>query len=241
MAWCEAMRRPLIALLALSAFPASAAAVTAPDRIGPAEGNFDVRTIRTVPPQHAAAVAALRAQLGVNGVVSVDARNGALRDVGRLDGFLTGPSTTDPARVALGFVRRYRAAFGLTRADIDGLVLVRRIRSGEGLQRLFWQQRADGVPALDSGLRANLTADGRLINLAGSPVSGIAALRVAPTVTGAQARAVALEGVGAAVRPSLARVHRDARATTTFRSGDQAALGVLAGAFGSVDGEVRSG
>jgi hypothetical protein len=234
MAWCEAMRRPLLALLALCAFPASAAAVTAPDRIGPAEGNFDVRTIRTVPPEHAAAVAALRAQLGVNGVVSVDARNGALRDVGRLDGFLTGPSTTDPARVALGFVRRYRAAFGLTRADIDGLVLVRRIRSGEGLQRLFWQQRAAGVPALDSGLRANLTADGRLINIAGSPVSGIAALRVAPTVTGAQARAVALEGVGAAVRPSLARVHRDARATTTFRSGDQAALGVLAGATNRV-------
>ena len=46
-----------------------------------------------------------------------------------------------------------------------------------GSQRLFWQQRADGVPALDSGLRANLTADGRLINIAGSPVSGIAAVR----------------------------------------------------------------
>ena len=57
MAWFEAMRRPLIALLALSVFPASAAAVTSPDRIGPADGNFDVRTVRAVPPDHAAAVA----------------------------------------------------------------------------------------------------------------------------------------------------------------------------------------
>ncbi len=52
-------------------------------------------------------------------------------------------------------------------------MLVRRVDSGDGLLRLFWQQRVDGVPALGSGLRANFTADGRLINLAGSPVSGV--------------------------------------------------------------------
>ena len=59
MAWCEAMRRALIALLALSAFPASAAAVTNADSAGRADANFDVRSVATVPPDNAAAVARL--------------------------------------------------------------------------------------------------------------------------------------------------------------------------------------
>ena len=53
MAWCEAMRRALIALLALSAFPASAAAVTNADSAGRADANFDVRSVATVPPDNA--------------------------------------------------------------------------------------------------------------------------------------------------------------------------------------------
>jgi len=44
----------------------------------------------------------------------------------------------------------------------------------------------------------------------------MASLRIAPTVNGAQARALALAGVGAEVRPSLARVHRDDEAIETL-------------------------
>ena len=69
--------------------------------------------------------------------------------------------------------------------------------SGDGLLRLFWQQRAGGVPALGSGLRANFTADGRLINLAGSPVSGISSVPVAARLTAGQARVAAYAGAGA--------------------------------------------
>ena len=43
MASCDAMRRPLIALIVLSAFPATGAAATSTGRIGPADGNFDVQ------------------------------------------------------------------------------------------------------------------------------------------------------------------------------------------------------
>jgi extracellular elastinolytic metalloproteinase len=224
------MRSRLIAALVLTALPASAGAVANTSRVGPADGNFDVRSLRAVPPDHAAAVAGLQARLGPDAIVSVDDRNGALREVARLNGFLTGPSSADPARTAIGFVRANRLAFGLTSADVDALVLVKRVRSGDGLQRLFWQQRAGGVPALDSGLRANFTADGSLINLAGSPVSGIQELVTTPRLNGAQARAAAFSGVGARVRPALARARHDARATTTFAGGDRAALGILAGA-----------
>ena len=97
-----------------------------------------------------------------------------------------------PADVALDYVRANLAAFGLTGTDLDDLVLVRRVTSVDGLQRLFWQQRAHGVPALGSGLRANVTADGRLINIAGSPVSGISGTPVAARLTAGQARVAAL-------------------------------------------------
>jgi hypothetical protein len=224
------MRRPLIALIALSAFPASAAAVTHTSRVGRADVNFDVRSAGAVAPDNAAAVARLRTQLGAGAMVSVDDKTGGLRQVGRLDGFLTGPSAADPAGIAIRFVRANRAAFGLTNADIDALVLVKRVHSGDGLVRLFWQQRADGVPALGSGLRANFTADGRLINLAGSPVSGVSRVRVAPRLSAGQARVAAYAGAGASAAPSLARTSRSARQTTRFANGDRAALGVFAGA-----------
>ncbi|MDX6377521.1 MAG: extracellular elastinolytic metalloproteinase, partial [Gaiellaceae bacterium] len=224
------MRNGLLAVLGLLAVPITAQAVTNTTRIGPADGNTDVRTARPVAAPNPGAVAALRARLGADAVVSLDERNGALRMVGRLNGFLTGASTADAAAVALGYVRANRAAFGLTAADIDGLVLVRRVTTVGGLQRLFWQQRVQGIPALDSGLRANVTADGRLVNVAGSPVSGVSSVRVTPRLSAAQARAAALAGVGVSARPSVARPTGDTRSTTKFSSGDSAALGVLAGA-----------
>ena len=187
------MRR-LLAVSCLLAVPISAQAA-AGDARGPAGDAIDVRADLQVAAPNPAAVAALRTSLGRDAIVSVDDRNGGLRMVGRLDGFLTPPSTADAADIALGYVRANRAAFGLSEADIDNLVLVRRVTSVGGLQRLFWQQRAvGGVPALDSGLRANVTADGRLVNVAGSPVSGVAAVQPAARLTSSQARVAALRG-----------------------------------------------
>ena len=197
---------------------------------GPAGDAIDVRADLQAAAPNPAAVAALRTSLGRDAIVSVDDRNGGLRMVGRLDGFLTPPSTADAADIALGYVRANRAAFGLSEADIDNLVLVRRVTSVGGLQRLFWQQRAvGGVPALDSGLRANVTADGRLVNVAGSPVSGVAAVQPAARLTSSQARVAALRGAGVTAVPSAARAGHDVRSTTSFANGDTAALGILAG------------
>ncbi len=219
------MRR-LVAALCLLVVPVSAHAAAGDPR-GVSGDAIDVHADRQVAPRSPAAVAALRAGLGADAIVSVDGRNGGLRLVGRLDGFLTPPSTADAAAIALGYVRANRAAFGLMTADIDNLVLVRRVTSVGGLQRLFWQQRsADGAPALDSGLRANVTADGRLINIAGSPVSGVGSARTAARLTAGQARVAALDGLGVAALPSVARSRGDLRSPTTFANGDRAALGV---------------
>ena len=46
---------------------------------------------------------------------------GGLRTVGRTDGLLTGPSSADPATVALDYVRAHADAFGLDGADLATL------------------------------------------------------------------------------------------------------------------------
>ncbi len=217
--------RCLVAVLCLLAVPFSAHA--APGARGLTGDAIDVTAGRQVPARDPEAVTALRAGLGTDAIVSVDARNGGLRLVGRLDGFLTPPSTAAAADIALGYVRANRAAFGLAMGDIDNLVLVRRVTTVGGLQRLFWQQRAaGGAPALDSGLRANVTADGRLVNVAGSPVPGVGAVQTPARLNAGQARMSALDSLGAVAVPSVARPRGDVRSTTTFANGDRAALGV---------------
>ena len=73
---------------------------------GLAGDAIDVRAGLQVAARNPAAVAALRTRLGADAIVSVDDRNGGLRMVGRLDGFLTPASKADAADIALGYVRR---------------------------------------------------------------------------------------------------------------------------------------
>src|SRR5256885_6079702 len=58
-------------------------------------------------------VAALRKELGVQGVVSIDPLTATARSVARLDGFLTGPSRQPAKSVALDYVRSHQDVFGL--------------------------------------------------------------------------------------------------------------------------------
>src|SRR5256885_12089083 len=65
--------------------------------------NLDARSGRAVTDRQAqmaanpsAAVKALGASLGPQGIVSVDGLTGTPRIIGRLDGYLTGPSETMP-------------------------------------------------------------------------------------------------------------------------------------------------
>src|SRR5215213_6477095 len=88
----------------LVAAPASAQTA---DEGKPDFDSREHRPIRAAAPESAGAIRArdrLSARLGRQGVVDVDPRTGTPRFVGRLDGFLTGPSATDPAEIVLAYV-----------------------------------------------------------------------------------------------------------------------------------------
>ena len=71
------------------------------------------------------ATAKLRSTLGPQGVLTIDPVTGTPRFVGKLNGFLTAPSSASPQDVALGYARRNAAALGLTDSDFEGLRLTR--------------------------------------------------------------------------------------------------------------------
>src|SRR5262249_25748462 len=58
-------------------------------------------------------VASLKDSLGAEGIVDRDALTHTLRFLGRLDGFLTGPSRRDPADIALDYLKKNSKAFGV--------------------------------------------------------------------------------------------------------------------------------
>ncbi len=180
---------------------------------------------------------ALAQRLGSQGVVDADAITGTLRFVGRLDGFLTGPSAGAAKAVAMDYVRANLAAFGLSQSDLRTF----RLRSDYvdiiGTHHLSWVQRVGGVQAFPNGLKANVTREGRLINVSGSPASGLslptASARLDATAAIAAARSAA---GGATVREDAdeaelvlfptARGGRLAWRTTTW-VGDDALLSLI--------------
>jgi extracellular elastinolytic metalloproteinase len=170
----------------------------------------------------------LARSLGSQGMVIADPLTGTLRMVGRLDGFLTGASARPASRVAMGYVRSHLRAFGLTRADLRTFHLRQDYVDIEGTHHLSWTQRAGGVTAFRAGLKANVTSDGRLINLTGSPVHGlrastslpqlgsIAAIDAARRSAGAQQPAAQREDTAKLVLFSTPRGARLAWETTTW-------------------------
>ncbi len=180
---------------------------------------------------------ALVRSLGPQGVFELDARTGTPKEVARLDGYLTGPSSAAPSAVALGYVRSHLAAFGLTPSDLRGLTLVRDYVDVLGTHHLIWEQRYRGVPAFDDDLRANVTADGRLINVLGSPVHDLRVPSVTPRTTAQQAIAATYRSVGASA-PALAlrRVSPGPQRAASFRGGDDAGLVLFGTGRGAVLG-----
>ncbi len=183
-----ALRRMLVAvaglsLVALPLAPSTGAAGSAAARSPrmPAARSaafFDARAgggAVAAPARVLRARADLARTLGPLGVVQTDRVTGTLRFVGRLDGFLTGPSVRPARRVALDFVRSRLAAFGLSRPDLATFDLRRDYVDVIGTHHLSWVQRADGLTVFGSGLSASVTADGRLVNVTGSPVHSLEA------------------------------------------------------------------
>src|SRR6185436_14867593 len=208
-------RRALVAILTTAMTLAVVLAITAPARsagraatpgraqAGRTVGTFDVRDRGGAAVAPSARVAqarlALARRLGAQGVVQSDPMTGTLRMVGRLDGFLTGRSERPARTVAMGFVRANRTAFGLTNADIKTFRLRQDYVDISGVHHLSWTQSKRGIQVFHNGLRANVTADGRLVNVTGSPVHGIRVASTVPRISSAAAMGLARADGGARV------------------------------------------
>ena len=138
--------------------------------------------------------------LGSQAVVDLDPLTHTVRDFGRLDGYLTGPSSAPARTVALTYVRSHLDALGLTQADLSTLRFRQDYVDVSGVHHLSWTQYAAGSTVFGNGLRVSVTRDGRVLAVQGSPVSGLAQLAAsAPTATkvsATSARTTAARNVG---------------------------------------------
>jgi extracellular elastinolytic metalloproteinase len=229
-------RAPLWALALISLL---AAAPAGAQSAGGDKPLFDSRTsdpVRPEAPEDPAAIRArdrLSARLGRHGVLDIDARTGTPRFVGRLDGYLTGPSGADPGQVALDYVRSQPGVFGLSDADVDGLRLVRRYGAG-GTTYLAWAQTWRGLTAFDNGLQAAVSADGRLINVSGSPLPDLGARSNRPRLSAGGALAEALDDAGRRGLAPRATPRGGPDRLTTFSGGHDAHLVLFADRRGDV-------
>ena len=121
-----------------------------------------------------AVVRSLRSHLGVQGVLSLDPLTGTPRTVAKLDGYLTGPSSRTPSTVVLDYVRSHLGAFGLDRTDLGTLRLRRTYTDVSGIRHLSYVQYSGSVPVFGNGLKANVSRNGRLVSVQGSPVHDLA-------------------------------------------------------------------
>jgi extracellular elastinolytic metalloproteinase len=172
-----------------------------------------------------AAVDDLRTALGPQGVVSLDPLTSTPRAVGRTDDFLTAPNSNAPASIALDYVAARPGVFGLSSADIAALKLVRDYVSVDGTHHLFFSQAASGIPLFGNGLKANVTADGRLINVLGSPVASLTAPSTSPGISAEAAVARSREDAALSRVPNAAETEPGfTTRPTEFTNGDQASL-----------------
>jgi extracellular elastinolytic metalloproteinase len=135
-----------------------------------------------------AATNKLRATLGRQAVVEMDGLTGTARQVARLNGFLTGKSGAPAAKVAIGYVKAHLAALGLRSADLRTFHLRDHWVDVAGIRHLSWTQRVNGVHVFGNGLKANVTRDGRLLNLGGSPIARLHVSTTAAAKMGAPVR-----------------------------------------------------
>jgi subtilisin-like proprotein convertase family protein len=214
------------ATLILGAAP-SLAIVAVP---APARPDFDARSgdRADIPAATVDAREALAKRLGAQAIIAADPVTGGLRSVGRTDGLLTGPSTADPATVAMDYVHAHADAFGLDGADLAALKPVNRSVSPDGVTHLSFDQLDGGIGAYDSALTANVTADGRLINAGGAPVHELQAPSTDPPLGPAAARTAARRDLGLAPDGETGTVGTDPARTTQFSGLDRASLVTLA-------------
>jgi hypothetical protein len=148
-----------------------------------------------------AATASLKDSLGVEGFVNLDPLTGTVRNVGRTDGFLTGPSKATASSIALGYVTKNASALGLTTQGIHALSLRQDYVSIDGTHHLSFVQKINGIPVFDNGLKVNVTKNGQVINLVGSPLANTSVETASPSLAPDEAIAKARLDVGLGVAP----------------------------------------
>jgi hypothetical protein len=165
----------------------------------PERGVLDAREDATtrVPAAVRSARKQLRHRLGPQGLVAVDSRTGATRTVAKLDGFLTPQSARGGGEIAKDYIRDHATAFGLDAQDLAALQLTRRYVSGSGIEHIVWAQTYRGIPSVDSALRANVSASGRLLNVLGPAQPDLSVPSTTPELSAGQAAAAAARAVGA--------------------------------------------
>ncbi len=183
---------------------------------------------RSVDPR-AASASQLRAAVGPKAIVSLDRRTGRPRLLARRDGFLTRESDRRPAEVALDFIRAHERALGIAADDLAGLELVRSYRFGGGAVHLQWQQTLRGIPLSGPGLTANVSADGRLINVTGAPRADLSVASLEPRLSALDALLAAARDANAPLAPGRPRATAGPDRLTTFSGGSQAQLTIFDG------------
>ncbi len=172
-------------------------------------------------------------KLGPQAIVDYDGVTGTPRNLARLDGFLTGPSSASARAVTMNYVRANLNSLGLTRSDLGTFTLRKDYRDIAGIHHLSYTQSVNGIQVFGNGLKANVTKNGQLLSIQGSPVSGLKQLAsdagTTPDVSASQARSAAASDVGGKAASANAT---ETGGKTVWSNHDQAQLVYFATANG---------
>ncbi len=174
-----------------------------------------------------AGVKALRNELGMKGIVELDALTGTPRRVTRIDGFLTTPSTRSADQVARGYLKAHADAFGLSSAQINSLVLRKTYVDIGGTSHLSYVQRVGGVTVFGNGLRAHVTKKGQLVQVDGSPLAALPSSLGGPGFSADAARDKAVKDVFGSSKATVISRSTGADRFTEFSGHDHAKLVVF--------------
>ncbi|MGH3504800.1 MAG: M36 family metallopeptidase, partial [Nocardioidaceae bacterium] len=199
-------------------------------------GNYDARTgspkaelrqARKVVGSRGKSFNAFTKGLGRQAIVDYDPATGTPRNLTKLNGYLTDPSSASAKSVAMDYVRAHLHNLGLVKADLGTFHLRRDYVDVAGIHHISWTQHVDGITVFGNGLKANVTKDGRLLSIQGSPVSGLTTLAkhatTKPRLSAAAARAKAADDVDGKAAP-VAVTKSSTAHHTTWKNNDSAQL-----------------
>src|SRR3954447_2344274 len=175
----------------------------------------------------------LSKRLGAQAVVDVDNATGTPRVLGRLNGTLTGPSADSPTEIADAYVRAHLSDLGLTTSDLDTLAASTATTAPSGITEVRWAQAVDGIPSANTELRVNVTRDGRVLSVLGSPAHDMDVDSTTPAIDAGEAIRAVQDDIGAFKSLSKTKGPTGTTQSTTFRGGSTASLQLLQRADGT--------